>query len=83
MKKSGIIESIYCSDIMPFNDNERKETDELEAAFFKEENLKPDGTLGTAISNFALDYSSICRSYGFKDGFRCAMHLIAEVLGNE
>lgn len=83
MKKSSIIENIYCSDLMSFNDNEQKEIDELEADFLKDENLNPEGALGVAISNFALDYSSICRRYGFKEGFCCAMHLISEVLGNE
>ncbi len=82
-KKISVIESIYSSDIMPFNENERKETDELEAAFLKEENLKPNSTLATSISNFALDYSSVCREYGFKDGFRCAMLLMAEVIRGE
>ena len=82
-KKISVIESIYSSDIMPFNENERKETDELEAAFLKEENLKPNSTLATSISTFALDYSSVCREYGFKDGFRCAMLLMAEVIRGE
>lgn len=82
-KKLSIIENIYGSDILTFNESERKETDELEESFFKEELLKPDSKLGIAISNFAMDYSSICREYGFKEGFRCAMLLMAEVISCE
>lgn len=82
-EKLSIIETIYGSEVFPFNNAEQKRTDELEEVFFKEEKLNPNGALGVAISNFIMDYSSVCREYGFKEGFRCAMLLMAEVISCE
>lgn len=81
--KNSIIDSIYYADIIPFNTEENSETDKLEKEFFESERIKPDSKLAAGISNFAMDYSCACRSYGFREGFICAARLMAEVFCNE
>lgn len=80
---NSIIDSIYYSDIIPYDSAENNETDELEKKFFKDEQINPNCKLALAISNFAMEYSNICRTYGFREGFICAARLMAEVFCNE
>lgn len=81
--KNSIIDSIYYADIIPFNTEENSETDKLEKEFFESEQLKPDSKLAVSISNFAMEYSGVCRAYGFREGFICAARMMAEVFCNE